>query len=179
MKKLAVLLLFPIASYSQTDTIFKKDKSIMVCTITFANNDNIFYSEKKDPGKFIDVKKVSLYSQNGKRTDPSLIKVVSVPHTTDTISAALEIEHMKYCFRRFSKEYNTGVIIGLAGFGVSGIGLAISRSDENAGFAIAGAGFIATLIGGIIMIDSHRWLHKAGFGINGKGNSVSIYYTFK
>ena len=199
MKKLVLLLLLPILSNSQTDTIFKKDKSTIICTITFANNDNIFYSEKKDPGKFIEVKKVSLYSQNGKRTDPSLIKVISsdpslvkptstepslvkviaAPHLIDTISATLEIEHMKYCFRRFSKEYYTGVIVGLAGFGISGIGLAIARSDENAGFAIAGAGFIATLVGGIIMIDSHRWLHKAGFGINGKGNSVSIYYTFK
>lgn len=177
IKKLALVFLFPVLSFAQTDTIFKKDKNKIICTITFVNNDNIFFTEKKDPGKLMDVRKVSFYSLNGKRIDPSQSKIL-FPQVLDTISVALELDYMKYCFRSFSKQYNSGVITLLAGFAVSGAGITISGTDKNAGMAVVGIGSIVSLVGGIIMIDSHKWIRRAGFGINGKGNSVSIYYTF-
>lgn len=173
-------MLFPIYCYSQTDTIFKKDKSILVCSITFVNNHSIFYTEKKDPGKHIDLKLVSLYSQNGKRTDASKPenKIMFPSPALDTISAGMELDYMKSCFRKHSHEYYTGVITAVSGFALSATGVGISGNNADAGMVIAGIGGIVTLVGGIIMIDSHKWIRKAGLGINGKGNSVGIYYRF-
>lgn len=173
-------MVFPIYCSSQTDTIFKKDKSTLVCNITFVNNHSIFYNEKKDPGKFIELKLVSLYSQNGKRTDPSRPenKIMFPPQTIDTISAGMELDYMKSCFRRHSHEYYTGVITAVSGFALSVAGAGISGNNSDAGMVIAGIGGIVTLVGDIIMIDSHKWIRKAGLGINGKGNSVGIYYRF-
>src|SRR5436190_8306149 len=69
MKKLLFLFLLPYFSWTQTDTIFDKDESVIVCKITLVNNYNIFYTEKQ-VGKSIELKKVKLYSLNGKKIDP-------------------------------------------------------------------------------------------------------------
>ncbi len=180
MKKLLVLILFPFCYHAQTDTIFKKDKKQIICSITFINNNSIFYTERKDPGKYIDLGLVSIYSLNGKRTDPSKPenKIIFPVQTPDTISVALELDYMKTCFRNHGRQYYTGVITVLSGFAVTGGGTALSLTNTNAGAAIAGIGAVVTLVGTIIMVDSHKWIRRAGLGINGKGNSVGIYYRF-
>lgn len=68
MKKLLLFILFPILVQSQTDTIFCKDATIIVCKITLVNNYNMFYTENK-VGKSIEIKKVENYSLGGKRLE--------------------------------------------------------------------------------------------------------------
>lgn len=65
-----IILLFLTISFccqSQKDTIFKRGGSIIVCSITFVNDNNIFYNTKKTKGDYISLSEVKFYSQDGKR----------------------------------------------------------------------------------------------------------------
>ncbi|WP_317898049.1 S1C family serine protease [Aurantibacillus circumpalustris] len=62
-------------AHSQTDTIFKKDGDLIFCTITYVNNNNIFYNTKRSEGNYISHDDVKYYSKNGKRAIRSLSEV--------------------------------------------------------------------------------------------------------
>ena len=68
MKKhlLLFLIILPLIGISQNDTIFKKDGKLIICTITYVNDKNIFYMDHKDNGENIELFRVEHYTYNGK-----------------------------------------------------------------------------------------------------------------
>jgi len=93
----------------QTDTIFKKDSEIIICFITYVNDNNIFYNTKKVNGKYISVDEVQYYSQNGKRAKPSSPQIKKEElNTKDSLivpkdSSTLYIVHPKTMSRNLFK----------------------------------------------------------------------------
>jgi len=77
MSRLVFILFFTwtILLQGQTDSIFKKDGKIIVCSITYVNENNIFYDAKKAYIEYIAVSQVKFYSQNGNRINPTLPKI--------------------------------------------------------------------------------------------------------
>ena len=76
MKTLLFLLFFPLFTYSQKDTIFKKEGKPIPCTITLITENAIFFKDKKDFGDELLLSKIVFFSQSGIRKklyDPSII----------------------------------------------------------------------------------------------------------
>jgi hypothetical protein len=71
------------------------------------------------------------------------------------------------CFRACQKEFITGAIISLAGLGISAVSLALD--PIKLGISLGGSAL--SLIGGIVMIDSHKWIGRAG-RVHFTGNAV-------
>lgn len=91
------------------------------------------------------------------------------------------------------KQWVDGLGINIFGLGVSALGVVIVnqnynnysansgnikpsnyKNNENVGLIITGVGGLAMLVGTIIMIDSHKYIGKAGLGIDNNG----IVYKF-
>ena len=72
----------------------------------------------------------------------------------------IEIEGIKYCNYRFAKESLTGIGIGLGGGLISIVPLSSNNSGtRNVGLAMCA---ISGLTGTIFMIDSFKWMKRAG-----------------
>ena len=59
-------MFFPLIAISQGDTIYKKGGTVIICTITYVNDNNIFFKDKKDNGDNIELSKVEQYTYKGK-----------------------------------------------------------------------------------------------------------------
>jgi S1-C subfamily serine protease len=84
MKKIFFFFIFlaSIILRGQKDTIFKKDGSLITCTITLINNKNIFYDLKRIQGNYISFEEIKEYSQKGKRGNSPVIEAVVIPSLT-------------------------------------------------------------------------------------------------
>lgn len=193
MKKLIPLLFFVYTLNAQKDTIFKDTGDRIICTITFVNNNNIFYDTKKSSGEMISVKNVATYSQNGKRVDPKVaVKVAGIKDNsviakkpgTETVENSYvtkkQMEYLTNCLYKCHKEFVGGAITCLAGTLITYTGILLSSNNigtnnnntPNTVITLTGSGI--TLIGGIIMIDSHKWIGKASFALDANKASVII-----
>lgn len=86
--------------------------------------------------------------------------------------------YLDYCDGR----YRTGSIMAISGVGITGAGLLINslgngegNSNSNAPIIVSGIGGLLTLIGGILIVDSHKWIGRAG---RVKVDKNSISYKF-
>jgi len=86
--------------------------------------------------------------------------------------------YLDYCDGR----YRTGTIMAMSGLGITGAGLLINslgngegNSNSNAPIVVSGMGGLLTVIGGILIIDSHKWIGRAG---RVKVDKNSISYKF-
>lgn len=80
-------------------------------------------------------------------------------------------------------QWGTGIGVTGAGVGFSGIGTWLlietnsnpTRKDPTVGYAMIAGGSIIQLIGVLVMLDSHKYIGKAGLSLSNGG----IKYTFK
>ena len=78
------------------------------------------------------------------------------------------------------KQYRDGLGMTIFGIGATIMGSSMSINDikskgnGDVGFIIGGTGVLMLIIGNIIMIDSHKYIGRAGLGLNKNG----ITYTF-
>jgi len=86
--------------------------------------------------------------------------------------------YLDYCDGR----YRTGTTMAMSGVGITGAGLLINslgngegNSNSNAPIIVSGLGGLLTLIGGILIVDSHKWIGRAG---RVKVDSNAITYKF-
>jgi len=73
--------------------------------------------------------------------------------------------YLDYC----DSEYRTGTILtmsgiaaGSAGLLFEGLGNGQGNENSNAPVIVAGIGGLLTLIGTIVIVDSHKWIGRAG-----------------
>lgn len=81
----------------------------------------------------------------------------------------LEVKNIKLNLREANKEYKTGLWIWITGMGVMAVGCFVEGTPDHEGgtnyelknFVLA-SGFTMTLIGGIFILDSHKFIGRAG-----------------
>lgn len=80
------------------------------------------------------------------------------------------------------KQWIHGGGLNVAGLGFMGIGTYVLLTDKGSasnpnivGYAMIGSGGILSLIGTIVMLDSHKYIGKSGLSIQNSG----IVYKFK
>ncbi len=170
MKTTVLLLLLTSACFSQNDTIVKKNSKSITCTITLVNEGAVFYKDKKDNGDQVLISDVAYYSQSGKRTYVNNIANMR----TDSVLISDELNYLKRCLVKSHQEYCAGIgVIGLGIAGTVGVGLA-DIEDKNILLLFTSG---ISLVGTIIVIDSHKWFKRAGLGIN--KNGIGVKYIFK
>ena len=177
-----LLLLFILVAFSmgsQTDTIFKKDKQVIVGRITVVNTNKIFYMDRDEIGRFVELNKVNFYSRNGIRIDPQKKSVTGLSNMViDTVNVSDELFYMRNCLTKFHSEYTTGLSITLIGGALAGTSLLL-QEDQTIRTALGIGGMVIMMVGIATTFDAHKWLHRAGLGVSGKGNGVEIRYRLK
>lgn len=170
MKKIILLLMLAGIARAQQDTIFTKNGVTILCTITGITSDNIFFTNSEgQKGRYVDKRKVVRYSQEGKTA-------FTTPVIKDSASADKELNFLRSCLKRHSKEYFTGVTITGVGLAGSIVGGALSAEFPDTGFPIIIASGVVALVGTIVTIDSHKWFKRAALGVTGSG--AYVRYTF-
>ncbi len=89
----------PFTFFAQTfkDTIFTNDKRNVPCTITFVNDNNIFFTDKRGSGQMLSLSLVSYYSQSGKQIVAQYKPIVRTIDTLATINGELLKQlHVEY-----------------------------------------------------------------------------------
>lgn len=88
---LLVYLFIPLSFFSQTfnDTIFTKDKRRLPCTITFVNENNIFFTDRRGEGQMLSLNLISHYSQTGKHNITQSLPLLRTIDTLATINGEL------------------------------------------------------------------------------------------
>ena len=81
------------------------------------------------------------------------------------------------------KQWSVGLGLNIVGYGFSGIGTWLlietntnpTQKDPTVGYAMMAGGGLLSLIGTIVIMDSHKYIGKAGLSISKGG----IVYVFK
>ena len=157
----------------KNDTICSSATGVFACKITLVNDQNIFYDQE-----FVSLDKVLWYSRSGVRTFLKNEKKV------DYVDIGAEINYMRMCLRKNHNEWKSGVICQVFGTGVAAAGAAlISTTEVNStsdlGTQIGIAGGLLALVGQIIVLDSHKWIGRAGAGVSLNQNGIGVLYRFK
>lgn len=183
MKNFLILIfLFPLFSYSQNDTIFTKEGKVIVGQITLINDQNVFYMNKKGYEETVHLSKTNYYVKGGIKSIVNYVdnsNQITILNSTDTVNLTQEINYMRNCLLKSYNQFKIGAISFCSGIAVSGIGVALISKQSQLSLPLYGLGGLVSIIGAAIMIDSHKWIGKAGLGMSGKGDSVTIYYRFK
>jgi len=85
--------------------------------------------------------------------------------------------------KKCDAQWSYGVGVNITGLAFSGIGTWLlietntnpTQKDPTVGYAMIAGGGIISLIGTIVMLDSHKYIGKAGLSLTNGG----IKYTFK
>lgn len=181
--KYLILLFFPFLAHGQMDTIFQRNGKILLGTIGTVTEQNIFFKNKMGINDRIKLSKVVKYVITKKMTNPKIDTIIHnniVQNTMANYNRDEDIQYMKDCFRRCHKEYSTGVVFSILGVLAMGGGLYYSAnpiknntgSDVNTYLIIAGAA--SSLIGSLVIIDSHKWIGRAGLVDYGVGVKLKM-----
>lgn len=96
----------------------------------------------------------------------------------DTIPKQVKIQdefiYMRKCLKKAHKQYSDGLVISLTGLTMAAGFSLYKDPNKRVFFTYLGSGLMLT--GSIIMIDSNKWLGRAGIGIGGSG--VNVKYVF-
>jgi hypothetical protein len=168
------------------DTIITRGLDTILCTITKTDSNTIYYTTLDLKLKNIERAKVFSYVEQRfyvppvpKPPKPIPIVVEERKQILDSVMMSQEIDYMKTCFTNYHKAYNQGAavsVIGLTLATTSGILLA-NKTETKLEYAMLGLGGVTSAVGMIIIIDSHKWMGRAGLGIT--GNGVGVRYIFK
>jgi hypothetical protein len=171
-------MIVPFISVSQVqnDTIFRRDSSTIVCHITKITDDEIEFNFDKLKGRFITRENVLFYSVNGKRGSFAE-KPVSI-YRNDSTDVNARNEHLQMCMRRADMEFTIGTIC----FG-AGMLFNSAAVYYNEDYRIFGPLLLCSAASGItglvLMLDSHKWLHRARFGLAANENGTGISYKIR
>ena len=87
-----------------------------------------------------------------------------------------ELIYLRKCLSASHSEYKTGSTLLISGIALSGLGIYLSTKNTNA-LPVVYIGSAICVLGEIFMIDSHKWIGRAGIGVG--GNGVLITYKLK
>ena len=159
------------------DTIFQRNGKILLGTIGTVTELNIFFRNEKGINDRIKLSKVAKYVITKKIPKPKIDTMAN--YTMANYNRDEDLQYMKDCFRRCHKEYSSGVVFTILGVLAMGGGLYYSgnplsnsnNQSNTAGYLIA-AGALSSLIGSMIIMDSHKWIGRAGLVDYGVGISI-------
>lgn len=180
MKKLIPILFLTLTIKAQKDTIFKKAGDKIICSITMVNDQNIFY-DRKGVNTFVPLKEVQVFSQNGKRSNASVI-LGADDQDGNTPVTKKQMEYLTRCLSISHKQYVAGGVICFTGslIGLTGITLSLNnigtQNDNKTNTSMTVAGGAIALIGAGIMIHSHKWIGKASLALSADGFSASFKF---
>ncbi len=181
--KYLIFLLFPLLAHAQMDTIYLKSGKFMIGTIGNVTSSTIFFRNHMDIKDNIKLSKVSKYVITKKIpkvkisiVDDSLLSKSLVP-TEYNIKE--ELDYMKECFRKCHNNYSIGVGISIVGLLVAASGISIDAkkatindSNSNIGIYMIYSGLGLSLIGSLTVMNSHKWIGRAGINANGIGVNI-------
>lgn len=177
MKSLFIIFIFYSISLScQKDTIFIKDKPGLPCNITSVKDDKISYYVGSAITHIvrISITSVSSYVKDGIKRFPELERQLKLEAPLkDTlineasVSINKELHFIKECLRKHSRQYYTGFTFVAIGYAAAGVGIALSDKYPNKTTNLIIGGAAISLIGHLVMINSHKWFKKAALGISG------------
>jgi hypothetical protein len=157
----------------KNDTICSSATGVFACKITLINDQNIFYDQE-----FVSLDKVLWYSRSGVRTFLKNEKKV------DYVDIGAEINYMRMCLRKNHNEWKAGTLCQVFGTFIAASGVFLiqtaevkSTSDQGTQFTIVGG--LLALVGQIIVLDSHKWINRAGAGVSLNENGIGVLYRFK
>jgi hypothetical protein len=166
----------------KSDTIFTARLDTILCTINIIDQNSIYYTTLNNKQEEIALKRVLYYVKQpivavAGPSIPILINDNRPP--LDSVLMSQEINYMKTCFTNFHSQYKKGVAISIIGIAISATGGFLMNQESSTDFeqAVVGAGALTTLIGGIVTINSHKWIGRAGLGLT--GNGIGVRYIFK
>jgi len=175
--KYLIILFFPFFLNAQMDTIFRRNGDILLGTIGTVTEYDIFFKNNKGIKDNIKLSKVVKYVITKKipKPQPSLSSDSLVTPTLTNYSRDEDIQYMKDCFRRCHKSYTEGMLVSIVGFIATAGGVYLNtssvltnnESDLSKYLIIGGA--VSSLLGTIIILDSHKWIGRAGMNLNGVG----------
>lgn len=180
MKKLLLLLMVaPLFSLCQVDTIYNVNGEVIPCKITEVKKEYLRYDPQKGPDNTIAIGNVHSYVWKGEKTilltNAGGKKIIE---DKNTVNLSDDYAYLKMCLGEAHKEYKTGVRLVLIGTLASGVGAVLmSVNSTTSGQLLTIGGGVFTFVGGISMISSHKWFGRAALGLNGNGATVT--YRFK
>lgn len=152
---------------------------MIVCRITVINNHTIYYMDKDEVGKFVELNRVRAYTRNGVRKNPERRSEPRLSNKViDTVNVSDELFYMRNCLSRFHTQYTTGMSITLIGGALTATSFFL-ESDQSVQRAFGIGGAVIMLVGIATSMDAHKWINRAGWGVGGKGNMVEVRYRFK
>ena len=169
---MTLVMCFTMNSIAQIDTIFKiSGDTIAGVKISKITSMNLWYTEN-GIGKSISIKEIQSHTfVNEIKSDVS--KKESFIMNKD-VNGQDELIFLRHCLGKFYKEWKTGVILCFSGIGLTIIGFPVAiATTSNIPLIIGG---VTSLVGGIIILDSHKWLKRASIGVGGSG--FTIQYKF-
>lgn len=178
MRYLVIFFSFSLSLVAQNDTLFKTDRSIIPCSITYINKHTLYYIDVLKVGQSSPLPELVAYSLSGKRTMVNIKMPAMRLGPTDSVNITDELAHMRDCFSKFHKQYSTGISITLVG-GALAVTSTFIKGDETVQSVLGIGGMVMMVIGAATVIDAHKYFSKAGWGLSGKGNSAGVRYRFK
>lgn len=116
---------------------------------------------------------------------PTYSQVIDSTKTIESRLLELEknTEILQSNLNKCHNQWGYGAGVTITGFGFSGIGTWLliesdkysTSNDQTVGYAMIAGGGLISLIGTIVMLDSHKYIGKAGLSLSNGG----IKYTFK
>lgn len=177
MKKLLLLLMVaPLFSLCQTDTIYHVNGEVIPCKITEVKQEYLRYNPQKGPDAAIDLRNVHSYVRKGKKNyilaNSGLKKTIE---NNNTVNLTDDYAYLKMCLGEARKEYRTGVRVFFLGSISTCVGVLLLKSGDtkNVGNMVTFGGSVITLIGYGSMVNSNKWFGRAALGLNGNGATVT------
>jgi len=85
-----------------------------------------------------------------------------------------EIDHIRYCLGKYNKKIKRGYALALLGAATVGAPSYIDISDSSTEKTVKEVGYGIGILGGLMIIDSNKWMKRIYFGPEG----VGIKYSF-
>ena len=96
-----------------------------------------------------------------------------------TDSLEYEIAYMRYCLGHFHKQHNLGVtmqIVGATTVSLAYVMASSSYSGNSGAGLFALGGFVVTIVGVVIELDSFKWFKRASIRPSRYGVGLSLYF---
>jgi len=175
---LTLLIFITRSAISQRDTICTKKLDTIPCIILKAGSQYIEYKDKTGREKTIETFQVKWYSYKGTKLIVPKKGGLFATHLTDTVNGGDELRHLRFCLHKFHNQYSTGMSLTMIG-GVATASSFFMSQDNPIKNGLGIGGLLVMVTGTLFTFDAHKWIGRAGWGVNGKGNEIEIYYRFR
>ena len=181
---ISLFITFSLEGFCQ-DYVIKNNNDTILCKIIKMDKDKIYYSAtdgEKYFNYFLDVKSymykgtLTNINSNNKENKPDILSKFTITGsgtTNDSLKMFYlrlkqledQTEFIKLNLKYSHKEFRTGTVITVLGIGLNVFGLwtLTSKNDsQKSGPGLIIGGGVLTFVGGLFMIDSHRFIGNAG-----------------